>query len=142
MINVYSYRQWSEIFFGLVAWYKGTSSFVSLTNHSAKLFFSTYNDSVAITFIVNNILYEYVEKKISQLCGPYRYLSKQLINVLPTPTRRITKADNIFLMEIGEYWPVPSLPVSSSHDIAASVPIATASFKILSIVPLSSRISM
>ena len=137
MINLYSYRQWSEIFFGLVAWYKGTSSFVSLTNHSAKLFFSTYNDSVAITFIVNNILYEYLEKKIT-----YHYLSKQLINVLPTPTRRITKADNIFLMEIGEYWPVPSLPVSSSHDIAASVPIATASFKILSIVPLSSRISM
>ena len=63
-------------------------------------------------------------------------------NALPIPTRRTTNPEKIFLIEIGEYCPVPSFPLSSSHDMAASVPIEWASFISLSIVPLSSKVSI
>ena len=63
-------------------------------------------------------------------------------NGIPIPTRRMTKPEKMFLIEMGEYCPVPSFPLASSHDMAASVPIDMASFNILSIVPLSSKVSI
>ena len=70
------------------------------------------------------------------------YLLLIFIYALPIPTRRTTNPEKMFLIEIGEYCPVPSFPLSSSHEMAASVPIEWASFISLSIVPLSSKVSI